>query len=420
MPRTSSRSSLSLAVLLPRAALAVGAMPTGAAAAPVLALSRTTIPFGFVAPGFPSPVQAVIATNMGDAPLTITGLALEGAQPGDFMVSPGGTCAAGTALDPGSRCRIELLMVPVSPRGRLVGASVVVRSTAPAGDLPIALNGTVDPALSGAIFPVVPSFLDFPAAPVGATSTTQTITITNATSLPFTVGAFAVVGTDHDDFAMTSSCATDQTLRHGDTCVATISFTPHGAGPRSAELATQLSYFGVDGSYRYSLTGVGGGAAQPATVVEYYNTTLDHYFITWVAAEQANLDAGRTPTRWTRTGATFKVFTSAQAGTSPVCRYYIPPGLGDSHFFGRGTAECDATGAAHPTFVLEDPTFMDVFLPVAGVCPAGTVNVYRVFSNRADANHRYMTDPALRDRMVASGWLAEGDGPDRVVMCAPP
>ncbi len=72
-----------------------------------------------------------------------------------------------------------------------------------------------------------------------------------------------------------------------------------------------------------------------------------------------------------------------------------------------------------PSFVLEDPAFMQMFLPVAGVCPAGTVNVYRVFSHRADANHRYMTDKAVRAQMVAQGWVAEGDGPDLVVMCAP-
>ena len=93
--------------------------------------------------------------------------------------------------------------------------------------------------------------------------------------------------------------------------------------------------------------------------------------------------------------------------------------MGDSHFFGRGTAECDATGQRNPSFVLEDPAFMQMFLPVAGVCPANTTQVYRVFSNRADANHRYMTDKATRDQMVAKGWLAEGDGPDLVVMCAP-
>ena len=62
---------------------------------------------------------------------------------------------------------------------------------------------------------------------------------------------------------------------------------------------------------------------------------------------------------------------------------------------------------------------MHVFLPAAGVCPAGTTNVYRVFSGRADANHRYMVDPATRAAMVGKGWIAEGDGADLVVMCAP-
>ena len=45
--------------------------------------------------------------------------------------------------------------------------------------------------------------------------------------------------------------------------------------------------------------------------------------------------------------------------------------------------------------------------------------MYRLFSDRADANHRYTIDRALRDAMVAHGWLAEGDGPDTVLMCAP-
>jgi hypothetical protein len=161
--------------------------------------------------------------------------------------------------------------------------------------------------------------------------------------------------------------------------------------------------------------------AGPASVevVEYYNPSQDHYFMTWVPDEIAILDAGTQIMGWVRTGKTLRTYTTAQAGTSPICRYYIPPALGDSHFYGRGTAECDATGAANPGFVLEDPAFMQMYLPVAGVCPANTTEVYRVFSNRPDANHRYMTDTATRDSMVALGWLAEGDGPDLVVMCAP-
>ncbi|MEO7158705.1 MAG: S8 family peptidase [Vicinamibacterales bacterium] len=155
------------------------------------------------------------------------------------------------------------------------------------------------------------------------------------------------------------------------------------------------------------------------TVVEFYNASLDHYFITWAADEIAKLGAGTEIKGWTRTGKTMNTYVTAQPGTSPVCRFYIPPAVGNSHFFGRGTTECDATAAKHPSFVLEDPAFMQMFLPVLGVCPSNTTQVYRVFSNRQDANHRYMTEKATRDQMRALGWLVEGDGPDFVVMCAP-
>ncbi|MFO1304324.1 MAG: hypothetical protein U1F54_11360 [Burkholderiales bacterium] len=174
---------------------------------------------------------------------------------------------------------------------------------------------------------------------------------------------------------------------------------------------------------QYSLVFSNGITQQPpevtSTVVEYYNAALDHYFITWLPAEIAILDAGTQIKGWARTGYTFKTYRTAQTGASPVCRYYIPPALGNSHFFGRGTVECSATGQSNPTFVLEDPAFMQMFLPAAGACPQNTTQVYRVFSNRPDANHRYMTDKTVRTQMVTKGWLAEGDGPDLVVMCAP-
>ncbi len=173
-------------------------------------------------------------------------------------------------------------------------------------------------------------------------------------------------------------------------------------------------------TFTVNQAGKGSGASTPpVTVVEYYNASLDHYFITWIPAEIAILDAGTQIKGWVRTGQSFKTYTTAQAGTSPVCRFYIPPGLGDSHFFGRGTTECDATGQKNPSFVLEDPLFMHMFLPNLGVCPAGTIAIFRAFSNRPDANHRYMIDAAIRDLMVTLRWLAEGDGPNLVVMCAP-
>lgn len=156
------------------------------------------------------------------------------------------------------------------------------------------------------------------------------------------------------------------------------------------------------------------------TVVEYYNASFDHYFISWLNDEIFRLDNGSLP-GWVRTGQTFKASDVAipALGTSPVCRFYIPPASGDSHFFGRDALECNSTAQKFAALVLEDPRFMHMLLPAAGTCPYNTTPVYRVFSNRADANHRYTTDRATRDQMVAKGWIAEGDGPDLVVMCAP-
>src|SRR5262249_996924 len=135
--------------------------------------------------------------------------------------------------------------------------------------------------------------------------------------------------------------------------------------------------------------------------------------------EMGKLDWGATPTRWIRTGKTFKAYPDALAGASQVCRLYIPPDDGDSHFFGRNTTECNASRQAHPDFILEDADYMQVYLPVMGTCPVGTQPVYRLFNNRADANHRYVTDRTVRTQMVAAGWIAEGDGPDMVAMCVP-
>ncbi len=164
-------------------------------------------------------------------------------------------------------------------------------------------------------------------------------------------------------------------------------------------------------------------ASQPSTgtavdAIEFYNQSLDHYFVTYAAGEIAKLDNG-TFVGWTRTGQSFKVFAAAQGGTNALCRIYIPPGKGDGHFFGRDAKECDDTMSKNPTFILESSTFFYLYSPTLGNCGAGQVAVYRVFSNRADANHRYTIDRATRDAMVVKGWIAEGDGADIVVMCAP-
>lgn len=164
-----------------------------------------------------------------------------------------------------------------------------------------------------------------------------------------------------------------------------------------------------------------GGAR--STVVEYYHAGLDHYFVSALAADIEALDSGRL-TGWARTGLAFNAFGLSAAppvGAMPVCRIYLPPVNGDSHFYSGSPDECAQTLARFPTFVLESGAVMHMLLPdpVTGVCPPRTRPVYRVWNQRADSNHRYTTDFALREQMVARGYVPEGYGPNAVILCAP-
>ena len=156
-----------------------------------------------------------------------------------------------------------------------------------------------------------------------------------------------------------------------------------------------------------------------AAVVEYYNANLDHYFVSALPADIAALDSGALK-GWARTGLTFGAYLEPAAGTSPVCRFYLPPASGDSHFYSASPAECAEVRAKFPAFVFEAPDVMYIALPdtATGACPPGTAKVFRLWNQRADSNHRYTADPAVKTAMLAKGYLAEGYGPDATIMCA--
>ena len=103
-----------------------------------------------------------------------------------------------------------------------------------------------------------------------------------------------------------------------------------------------------------------------------------------------------------------------------MCRFYLPPGSGDTHFYSASPIECANVRAAHPEYVLETPNAFYVLMPDQwGNCATGSVPIYRVWNGLATTNHRYTMRRDIRDQMVAQGWVAEGNGPDRVTMCAP-
>ena len=154
------------------------------------------------------------------------------------------------------------------------------------------------------------------------------------------------------------------------------------------------------------------------TVVEYYNPSADRYFMTASGDEIAALDAGLFG-GWMRTGLVFDASASPSPGLNPVCRFYVPPPYGNSHFFSASAAECAAVVANLRVYVEETPAAFYIALPdvATGTCPAGTSPVYRLWNRGTDANFRFTADPATRDAMIARGFATAGYGPLGVAMC---
>ena len=160
------------------------------------------------------------------------------------------------------------------------------------------------------------------------------------------------------------------------------------------------------------------------SVIEFYNYILDHYFnASELLAEVRALDSGAFA-GWISTGQTFRGYPQATGAAQPVCRFYIPPQHGDSHFYSASVSECAAvldasTNPANPAYpnysgyVYETPRSFFIDIPANGLCPPGELPVFRLWNRRFDSNHRYTTDQAIRDAMVAKGYVLEG-----AVMCA--
>ena len=165
---------------------------------------------------------------------------------------------------------------------------------------------------------------------------------------------------------------------------------------------------------------VSAPAGEPVVVVEYFHDGYRNYFNTIDQVEIDGLDAG-VFSGWTREVGGFIAWPSqsaAPAGAVPVCRFFAS--VFTSHFYTADTVECDAVVANFPEWQLETREAYWIVLPdkATGACGAGLMPVYRVLKP-SFSNHRYVTDRAVRDTMVAAGWIAEGYGPDAVIMCTP-
>lgn len=159
------------------------------------------------------------------------------------------------------------------------------------------------------------------------------------------------------------------------------------------------------------------------SVVEYYNATLHHYFITPNTVEIGLL--GKPPfDAWQPTGLSFLAYppTSAPSGSVGVCRFFNDhfPGV-STHFYAPHGLGCEQVLASFPDWTLEDAQLFYARLPDGnGTCPAGQIPVYRLYNNGMGGapNHRFTISASVRQQMIANGYSPEGAGIG-VGWCAP-
>jgi hypothetical protein len=367
----------------------------------------------------------VAVTNCGDQSWSFTDVSVHPATGPAFHITT--TCATGLAMPPGAGCMASVQFAPLVT-GQTSGGLWLRNSTSNLDELLTYYGRGIDAQAGTASLTFIPAIAAFGPQLLNTQSPALVLEVHNDGPASLTPARFVLNGPAVYDYSgVFDTCQVGTAIPAGQGCTMALYFLPQAAGTRLANLvidAPQLASLAI-----LPISGIGAILLPPPTVavIEFYNESLDHYFISTNPQEIGDLDHGVHP-GWARTGLTFNAYNAAIVGFGPVCRFYIPPQHGDSHFFSAdAVVECAnvlakiQTDPNYSGYFYETPNAFYIGLPdmAAGVCRTGTVSVYRLWNNHADSNHRYTTDPAVKAQMIAKGYLPEGYGPDSVVMCAP-
>jgi hypothetical protein len=216
-------------------------IPTGA----ILA-APTVLSFGTVTVGQSAPAQTVTLQNTGASAFPGLGFAVSG----DYSILSNN---CGTTLATAASCTLSVSFAP-SQAGTRIG-SVTVASTATGfTPLVVGLTGTGLPA---AQLTVTPSQLSFATIAVGASSSPQTLTVSN----PGTAGLQGLAATATGPFSVGSgSCGA--ALAAGTSCSLTVTFSPKASGLQAGAVTVSSSSIGISSV----LVQVSGTGLAPASL----------------------------------------------------------------------------------------------------------------------------------------------------------
>lgn len=198
--------------------------------APSVKLNPTSVNFGNQYQGTTSSPQAMTLTNSGNAALNISSIALSGSNAADFAQT--NNCP--TSLAAGANCTLNITFTPAATGART--ATLTLTNNADTSPQTVALTGTG--YVQAAAVSLNPTSLNFGNQNVGATSSAQTVTLTNSGTAALSISAISVTGTNASDFVETATTCpmSPNTLATNANCTVSLTFTPGATGKRTASV----------------------------------------------------------------------------------------------------------------------------------------------------------------------------------------
>ncbi len=240
----------------------VVAFAESAATGPIVSFNAPQLDFGNQLFGSPNPPQIGILTNAGTAALTISGIAITGADASDFSQS--NDCPLGPAtLVPQASCQLTVNFAPSIPSAET--AAVTFTDDAVGSPQSINLTGAGQEPLAT----LSAASINFGNQPAGTVSNSQTLSVTNGGNLALNISVVNMTGPDVAQFRFTGSntCTNPPIVQAGASCILNVAFAPQTMGPFSATIAFTDNSGNVSAaSQLVALTGTGTAAAPTANI----------------------------------------------------------------------------------------------------------------------------------------------------------
>lgn len=319
-------------------------------------------------------------SNTGGAVLNIASIVANG----DFARST----SCGVSLAQSASCTISVTFTPTTVSAR--SGSLAITSDAASSPNTVSLSGT---GTAVALVSLSPASLSFVSQGVGASSTAQTIVMTNTGGASLNLTSIAASG----DFAVTNNCGAG--LAAGGSCSLSVTFAPTAAGTRTGTI--MIASNAVGSPHSVSLSGLGG--VTTGTLITRYRLysdgTKEHLYTT--DTNEYSVLPGR---GWLAEGAIYKLFQGAGSlsgvDAGPYYRLYNP--LSHQHHWTTDLNEYNVLGSWGWTKEGVD----GYILPTA---VAGSVPLYRLYLYAFGGLHLWTIDANEKNVLSTSnGWVDEG------------